>query len=66
MPSSTLLSPNNVELISDDVKEIISYRPHWIIRKGNVVFFAILLSMLAATWVIKYPDVVQGAAAWWR
>jgi HlyD family secretion protein len=50
------------ELISDEVQEVISYRPHWIIRKGNAVFLLILLLLLSLTWFIKYPDIVNGSA----
>jgi len=60
--SAIRLQQHSDELISDDVKEIISYRPHWIIRKGNVLFFVILLSLLALTWFIKYPDIVRASA----
>ena len=49
-------------LISDEVKEIISYRPHWIIRKGNVLFFVVLVSLLVFTWFISYPDIINGSA----
>jgi HlyD family secretion protein len=50
------------ELISDEVQEVISYRPHWIIRKGNVFFLLILLFLLSLTWFIKYPDIINGSA----
>ena len=50
------------ELLSDEVQEVISYRPHWIVRKGNSFFFIIIFSLLALTWVIKYPDVINGSA----
>lgn len=49
-----------VELISIEVKEIISYRPHWIIRNGNVFFLFVLLGVLAGSWLIQYPDIVRG------
>lgn len=57
-----LNKPYKEELISDEVQEVISYRPHWIIRKGNAFFLLILLSLLFLTWVIKYPDIVNGSA----
>lgn len=47
---------NRQELISEEVQDIISYRPHWIVRKGNTVFLLVLLLLLALTWVIQYPD----------
>ncbi|MBY0481823.1 MAG: HlyD family secretion protein [Chitinophagaceae bacterium] len=49
------------ELISNEVQELINYRPHWIIRKGNVIFFFIIALLLTSTWFIAYPDVVKGS-----
>lgn len=49
------------QLVSTEVQEIVSYRPHWIVRKGNVVFFMVLLSLLLLTWIIEYPDLVKGS-----
>jgi multidrug resistance efflux pump len=49
------------ELVSWEVQEIVSYRPHWIIRKGNFVFFSILVLLLAFAWFIHYPDIVKGS-----
>ncbi|MBX9782043.1 MAG: HlyD family secretion protein [Chitinophagaceae bacterium] len=50
------------ELISTDVQEIISYKPHWFIRKGNMIFFLVFAALLAGTWFISYPDIVKGSA----
>lgn len=52
----------DAENISEDVKEIISFRPHWIVRKGNLFFLLILLGILSLTWIVKYPDVVKASA----
>jgi HlyD family secretion protein len=62
MLTTLRLQQANDELISDEVKEIISYRPHWMIRKGNVLFFVVLISLLALTWFISYPDIINGSA----
>lgn len=70
MSNKSLLSDGEVRppegfreaLISDEVKEIISYRPHWMIREGNVVFFMVLLLLLVLTWFISYPDIINGSA----
>lgn len=51
---------NRNELLSNEVQELINYRPHWIIRKGNGLFFLVLLLLLAFTLVIHYPDVIEG------
>jgi HlyD family secretion protein len=50
------------ELVSDEIQEVISYRPHWIIRKGNVLFFLIILFLMSLTWFIRYPDIINGSA----
>lgn len=44
------------ELLTEEVQEVISYRPHWIVRKGNILFLLIVMLLLAITWVIQYPD----------
>ncbi|HMK18971.1 MAG TPA: HlyD family efflux transporter periplasmic adaptor subunit [Chitinophagaceae bacterium] len=63
MPADNLITLHqNEELVSDDIREIISYRPHWIIRKGNVVFLAILFLLIALTYIIQYPDMVNASA----
>ena len=50
------------ELLSEEVREIISYQPHWIVRKGNTIFCLVLLFLLMLACVIKYPDVVSAPA----
>lgn len=63
MPAnSTTLQQTNDELISEEVREIISYRPHWMVRKGNFVFFIVLIALLSLTWFISYPDKIDGSA----
>lgn len=63
MPEPTISLPQyRNELLSDEVQEVISYRPHWIVRKGNVFFFLIILLLLLLTWFIKYPDIINGSA----
>lgn len=50
------------ELVSDEIRDIVSYRPHWIIRKGNVVFLLILVLLISLSWFIQYPDLVNASA----
>jgi multidrug resistance efflux pump len=59
--NKTRLQLNSDELISDEIKEIISNRPHWMIRKGNMLFFLILICFLVLTWLISYPDIIKGS-----
>lgn len=48
-----------IELRTDEVQEIISYVPHWLVRWGITVFFFLLLLLVAASWIIHYPDLVK-------
>lgn len=49
------------ELLTDEVQDVMSYRPHWLVRKGNTVFFVVLLLALGLTWIIKYPDIIAAS-----
>jgi len=46
------------ELRSEEVQEILTCVPHWLIRWGSVVIFIILLMLLLVSWIVKYPDIV--------
>lgn len=44
---------------SQEVHEILTKMPSWIIRWGITVLFMVVLALLALSWYIKYPDVVR-------
>lgn len=46
--------------MSDELIDIVSEPPTWIMRGGAGVITGILLLFLLGTWVIKYPDVLTG------
>jgi len=46
----------------NEVEEIISHRPPWIIRWGTLCFFFFLLVICVVCWFIKYPDIVTAQA----
>ena len=48
----------NLELRSEGVQDILSRPPHWMIRWGNTVIFAIILMLLVMSYIIKYPEFV--------
>ncbi len=52
----------NIKLLSTEVQEIISQKPGWIVRNGIVLFLVIIAAMLATTFFIRYPDVVNANA----
>ncbi len=60
MPNNNSL--DNIELRSEDVQEILTRVPHWMIRWGNVLFFILILLLLAISWFVKYPDIIPSEA----
>ena len=63
MPEPTISLPQyQNEILSDEVQEVISYRPHWIVRGGNGFFLLIIFLLISLTWFIKYPDIINGSA----
>ena len=52
----------DIELRSEEVNEILSRVPNWMIRKGNSLFLSLILLLLFSSWIIKYPDIVTSEA----
>lgn len=53
--------PNNldyIELRSEEVQEILTKVPHWMIRWGSILFLSLIVLLLAITWFLKYPDII--------
>jgi multidrug efflux pump subunit AcrA (membrane-fusion protein) len=50
---------NEVEL-STTINDIISKMPHWLIQWGMTVITGIVLIAIIFTYIIKYPEVVEG------
>jgi len=47
------------ELRSEEVQELLTRIPHWLIRWGSVVVLSILVMLLLISWIVKYPDIVN-------
>jgi multidrug resistance efflux pump len=47
-----------IELRSEEVQEILTRVPNWMIRWGNIVVLLILFSMMVGAYYVKYPDIV--------
>lgn len=47
---------------SEMMQEIVSDRPGFLIRWGNVFFLALLTLLVIGTWFIKYPDLIHAKA----
>jgi len=59
MPKVKISTTNILDTRSEEVQEIISRPPNWLIRWGITVFFFILALILFISWLIKYPEVVN-------
>ena len=56
MPKNNSL--DNIELRSEEVQEILTEVPHWMIRWGNVLFLGLILLIILISWFVKYRDVI--------
>jgi len=48
----------NIELRSEEVQEILSQPPSWIIRWGITAILGTIIAILLGSWFIKYPDII--------
>ena len=51
-------SEKEIELRCEEVQEILTRVPHWMIRWGSIVVLLILLSLFFVSWLVKYPDII--------
>jgi multidrug resistance efflux pump len=56
--SNSQLPTSDFELRSEEVQDILTKVPHWMIRWGTVLVFGIILMLFFISWFLKYPDVV--------
>jgi len=56
------LNPNEIseDRHTEDIQEIITKVPSWILRWGITLFFGILLMVIGISAFIKYPDTIKG------
>ncbi|MFK7812857.1 MAG: HlyD family secretion protein [Maribacter sp.] len=53
---------DDIELRSEEVKDILTKVPHWLIRRGSVLFLTLIALIMALSWFIKYPDIITSEA----
>jgi HlyD family secretion protein len=53
------VSLNNDELVSDEISDIITEKPGWVIRHGVTLIGAVILLLLLFSWFVRYPDVIK-------
>lgn len=49
---------DNIRVRSEEVQEILSYVPNWMIRWGMTLVLVIIFMLLFISWFVKYPDVI--------
>lgn len=47
-----------IELRSEEVQEVMSEIPPWILRRGITTLFVIVMALLIGSWFFKYPDTI--------
>jgi HlyD family secretion protein len=50
----------NIELRSDEVQEILTKIPHWLIRWGSMIIVGVLIILILISYFVKYPDIISG------
>ncbi|MBQ0734116.1 HlyD family secretion protein [Aquimarina celericrescens] len=53
---------DEIQLRSEEVQEILTRVPHWMIRWGNLLILVLVLLLLFLSWLVKYPDVIPAEA----
>ena len=53
------IANKSIEIRSEEVQEIISHIPNWIIRWGITLIFLVFISILLISWFVKYPDIIK-------
>ncbi|QQU04741.1 HlyD family secretion protein [Myroides odoratus] len=50
---------DDIELRSEEVQDILTAMPHWMVRWGNILLLIIIVLLFVFSWFIRYPDIVQ-------
>ncbi|APD06595.1 hypothetical protein UJ101_01066 [Flavobacteriaceae bacterium UJ101] len=56
------MNPNELEHIdlrSEEVQEVLSNPPRWIVRWGITIIFLSIILILMVSWMVKYPDFIS-------
>jgi multidrug efflux pump subunit AcrA (membrane-fusion protein) len=48
-----------IPIRSEEIQDILERTPSWMMRWGISLFFALICVLLAMSWLIQYPDVIQ-------
>jgi len=51
---------NDINVRSEEIQDLMVKKPAWMVRWGITCLFFLILLMLFFTWVVKYPDMIEG------
>jgi len=53
------LKERAIEIRSEEMDEILGKSPTWMLRRGVLLLFFIVLAILIGSWLFKYPDIIS-------
>lgn len=54
-----MMKGHNIELRTDEVRDILQKMPHWTIRWGITIIFGAVIMLLFFTYLFRYPDLIR-------
>ena len=48
----------DIQIRSEEVQEILTFVPNWMIRWGNALILIMIIGLLLISWFVKYPDTI--------
>ncbi len=51
-------NPEDIEIRSEEVQEILGTPPAWLIRWGTTIAFFVMIGIISVSWFVKYPDII--------
>ena len=49
----------DIEVRSEEVQEILTATPNWMIRWGNTLLLLLVIMLVFISWFVKYPDIIS-------
>ncbi len=58
LPKKENIDQSDLQLRSEEVQEILSFVPNWMIQWGNSLILFLIFGLLLISWFVKYPDTI--------
>ncbi|MCC5944767.1 MAG: HlyD family efflux transporter periplasmic adaptor subunit [Bernardetiaceae bacterium] len=53
------MKSEDIEIRSEEIRDLLSGMPSWLIRRGIMIFFLVLIGFMSMSWFVRYPDIVR-------